>query len=38
MYDAHCRPDDNGEWFEYWKRERVSFWSTLAHAVPDNFK
>lgn len=38
MYDAHCRPDDNGDWFEYWQRERVSFWSTLAHAVPDKFK
>lgn len=38
MYDANCRLDDNGNWFEYWQRERVSFWSTLAHAVPDNFK
>jgi hypothetical protein len=40
MYDAHIRPEDKdgSDWFEYWKRERVSFWSTLAHAVPDNFK
>ena len=40
MYDAHMRPEDTdgSDWFEYWKRERVSFWSTLAHAVPDNFK
>lgn len=37
MSDAHCR--GNGpEWFEIWKRERESFWSTLSHAVPDNFK
>jgi len=40
MYDAHMRPENTvgSDWFEYWKRERVSFWSTLAHAVPDNFK
>lgn len=38
MLDSFHRSDDKGEWFMYWKRERVSFWSTLAHAVPDNFK
>ena len=37
MYDAHCSGNGAG-WFEIWKRERESFWSTLAHAVPDNFK
>jgi hypothetical protein len=38
MLDAHTYSADSVDWFEYWKRERVSFWSTLAHAVPDNFK
>jgi|LakMenEpi03Aug12_release.lakeMendotaPanAssembly.Ray.scaffolds.fasta_scaffold43382_14 hypothetical protein len=37
MSDAHCSGNGAG-WFEIWKRERESFWSTLAHAVPDNFK
>lgn len=37
MSDAHCT-GNGAEWFEIWKGERESFWSTLAHAVPDNFK
>jgi hypothetical protein len=38
MSDAVCRRGDSGDWCEYWKRERISFWSTLAHAIPDKFK
>ena len=35
MYNAHTADEDS---FELWKRERVSFWSTLARAIPDTFK
>ena len=38
MQDAHhfYKNDPDGS-FELWQRERVSFWSTLAHSIPDNF-
>jgi hypothetical protein len=35
MYDAHNSNEDS---FELWKRERISFWSTLARSIPDTFK
>jgi hypothetical protein len=42
MQDAHSRgfhEPDNAEYCtKLWRRERFSFWSTLAHAIPDNFK
>ena len=28
----------NDDYLEKWKGERVSFWSTLARAIPDTFK
>jgi hypothetical protein len=37
MYDAHNQGTQDGDWFETWKAERVSFWSTLAHAIPGEF-
>ena len=30
--------DEYKQAVERWKRERISFWSTLAHSIPDNFK
>jgi hypothetical protein len=42
MQDVHFRgyhADDNyKQAVELWKRERISFVSTLAHSIPDNFK
>lgn len=43
MQDAHFKgyhagDDDHKQWTELWKRERVSFWSTIVHATPSNFK
>lgn len=39
MYNANAVTNKNdGDWFEVWKRERESFWSTLARSIPDNFK
>ena len=42
MRDAHClgyhAGDNHKPWTELWKRERMSFWSTLAHSIPHNFK
>lgn len=42
MQDAHYHgfhnPDDAAYGVELWKRERISFWSTLAHSIPDTFK
>jgi len=38
MYNAHNQGKQDSDWFETWKAERVSFWSTLAHAIPDEFK
>lgn len=35
MCDAFNSDEDS---VELWKRERVSFWSTLARAIPDGFK
>jgi glycyl-tRNA synthetase len=25
-----CRPDESGEWYEYWKRQRMEWWKTLG--------
>jgi hypothetical protein len=38
MQNAHhfYKNDPEGS-LELWKRERVSFWSTLAHSIPYNF-
>ena len=42
MQDAHYlgyhAGDDHKPWTERWKRERTTFWSTLAHSIPYNFK
>lgn len=38
MYDANCATGNERDWFELWKRERVSFWATLAQAIPSTFK
>ena len=37
MSNAHHlgAPDES---FELWKRERISFWSTLARSIPNTFK
>lgn len=35
MYNAHGSDDDS---FELWKRERISFWSTLARSIPADFQ
>ena len=32
------REDDPAHSMELWKRERISFWSTLAHSIPSDFK
>jgi len=38
MQNAHSLYKGNAdESFELWQRERVSFWSTLAHSIPNNF-
>ena len=42
MQDAHhhgfYNPDDAEHGVELWKRERISFWSTLARSIPNTFK
>ncbi len=42
MQDTHFSgyhaDDDYKQAVELWKRERISFWSTLARSIPDNFK
>lgn len=30
--------DDYKSFSELWRRERMSFWSTLAHSIPHNFR
>jgi hypothetical protein len=35
MYNAHHSREDA---FELWKRERVSFWSTLVRSIPTDFQ
>ena len=37
MYNAHTNATNGDDWFELWKRERVSFWSTLAQSIPSEF-
>lgn len=36
MADAHNHYKEDGG-FELWKRERVSFWSTLQASIPPHF-
>jgi hypothetical protein len=37
-FSGYYADDDYKQAVERWKRERISFWSTLAHSIPDNFK
>jgi hypothetical protein len=37
-FNGYHADDDYKQSVERWKRERVSFWSTLAHSIPHNFK
>jgi len=30
--------DDHDRAYERWKRERISFWSTLARSIPHSFR
>jgi len=38
MYDAHFAGVEDGYSYQLWKRERETFWSTLARSIPDTFK
>jgi hypothetical protein len=37
-FNGYHADDDYKQYVERWKRERVSFWSTLAHSIPHNFR
>ena len=38
MESAHISGAKDGFWFDTWKGERLSFWSTLARSIPNEFQ